>query len=107
MIDLLNETVVSLSEAAKLPVLPRRRRGKRPHVSTFYRWATAGCKGVRLETIRFGGTLCTSLEALQRFAERLTTADCGETAAPVGTPARRRREIERAERELRQAGFDQ
>lgn len=107
MIDLLNETVLSLTEAARHPALPRRRRGKRPHVSTLYRWATAGCKGVRLETIRVGGTLCTSLEAFQRFFERLTTADCGETSAPVSTPTRRRREIERAERELRQAGFDQ
>ncbi len=36
-----------------------------------YRWATEGLRGVHLETIQVGGTLCTSIEALQRFFERL------------------------------------
>lgn len=105
MIDLLNETVVSLSEAAKHPALPRRRAGKRPHVSTLHRWSTSGCRGVKLETIRFGGTLCTSLEAIQRFANCLTARDRGHESAPVVTPARRRREIERANRELDAVGI--
>jgi hypothetical protein len=57
--------------------LPERRGGKRPHRTTLYRWATAGVRAndgavVQLETIRVGGTLCTSAEALQRFFERLT-----------------------------------
>lgn len=75
MIDLLTEDVLSLAQAADQSVLPRRRGGKRPHASTLYRWATVGCRGVKLETIRFGGTLCTSLEALQRFTAALTAAD--------------------------------
>ena len=64
------ENVVTLLRAAKS--LPELRRGRRPHVSTLYRWASAGVRGVRLETMRVGGTLCTSLEALQRFCERLS-----------------------------------
>ena len=80
MIDIQSETVISLNEAAKHPSLPRRRRGKRPHVSTLYRWSTAGIKGIKLETLRVGATLCTSLEAVQRFAERLTALDSHRAA---------------------------
>lgn len=86
MIDLAQETVLSLNEAAKQPILPRRRGGKRPHVSTLYRWATAGCRDEHLEVVRVGGTLCTSLEALQRFVDRLTAADpsASSNIAPGG-----------------------
>jgi hypothetical protein len=52
--------------------VPRRRRGRKAHVSTIYRWMTAGCRGIVLESIQVGGTLCTSREALQRFFERLS-----------------------------------
>ena len=65
MIDHTAETVVSFAEACQR--LPRRRAGKRPHPNTLYRWAAEGVRGERLETIQIGGTLCTSLEALQRF----------------------------------------
>ena len=59
--------------------LPCRRAGKRPHVATVYRWAKRGLRGVVLETLQVGGTLCTSHEALQRFFEALT--------APARMPA--------------------
>lgn len=72
MINIQLETVVSLSDAANLPQLPRRRCGKRIHSSTIFRWCQKGIRGVRLETIRVGGTLCTSIEAIQRFCNRLT-----------------------------------
>ena len=101
MIDLARETVASLTEAAKWKRLPRRRQGKRPHVSTLYRWATAGVAGVKLETIRVGGTLCTSLEALQRFFERLSGDD---SDAPRRTRSRQR-EMATAEVELNAAGI--
>ena len=55
------ETVISLSEAAR--VLPRLRRGRKVHTSTLYRWASRGLKGVVLETLQVGGTTCTSREA--------------------------------------------
>ncbi len=101
VIDVARETVTSLTEAAKWKRLPRRRQGKRPHVSTIYRWATAGVAGVKLETIRVGGTLCTSLEALQRFFERLSGTDAVQTV-----PTRRRQQqIARAEAELTEAGI--
>src|SRR4051812_43788931 len=72
MIDIRQETIFSLADAARLPFLPQRRRGKRPHVATLYRWAQRGIRGIRLETIRVGGTLCTSAEAIQRFFQQLS-----------------------------------
>jgi hypothetical protein len=73
MIKLTKEKVVKLAVAAKY--LPERRRGKTPHPSCLYRWAGPGLRGCRLDTIRVGGTLCTSIEALQRFFDALTAAD--------------------------------
>jgi hypothetical protein len=71
MIDTMTENPIPLTQAAA--ELPRRRRGRKGHVSTLYRWATGGCRGVVLETIQIGGTRCTSREALQRFFERLSS----------------------------------
>jgi len=71
-------------------------------VSTIYRWAQRGIRGVKLETLRLGGGLVTSVEALQRFAERLS--------APEGTEItrsqpQRRRDLARAEAELDKVGI--
>lgn len=76
MIDIQNEEVILLAEATKLKCLPRRRRGKRPHVATLFRWANTGVRGVTLETIQCGGTRCTSVEAIQRFFKRCTDPSC-------------------------------
>ena len=98
MIDHAIETVLPLTEAAA--TLPRRRGGKKTNVATLYRWSTRGLRGEVLETIQVGGTRCTSIEALQRFFDRLTAAgrggrqagDAGSRTAPV----RRRPRDERA-----------
>jgi hypothetical protein len=110
MIDITRETLLTLAQAAD--ELPRRRRGKKTHLSTLYRWATAGCRGVRLETLQIGATRCTSREALQRFFEALTApaqarADGPHciTAPPVyRSPARRLRDSERAAKLLEEQG---
>ena len=101
MIDISSEAVVTLTEATHH--LPRRRKGKRPAVSTIFRWAQHGLRGVRLETIQVGGTKCTSIEALQRFCERLTHGNGSAPESPR-SPARRRRAAESAERELERQG---
>lgn len=71
MIDIRTEKTFPLSQIAKRDELPRRRRGKPLNVATLYRWAKNGLRGGRLETIQVGGTLCTSVEALQRFFDAL------------------------------------
>ena len=100
MIDLKEESVLSLVEAAKK--LPRRRAGKKPHVATLYRWASHGLKGIRLETIQVGGTLCTSIEALQRFFERLSGP---RSESAIVTPPASDRRISRAEKRLKEIGI--
>jgi len=96
-IDPSTETLISLTEAAKL--LPRRRGGRKPHVSTLYRWSIGGCKGVILETIQVGGTRCTSRPALARFFRRLTERAGTAPTSPC-TPARRKKRVKRAISEL-------
>ena len=99
MIDTLTETVVALAEA---PDHCPRRRGKKLHVATLYRWKDEG-----LETLLVGGLRCTSLQALQRFFERRTAERDGATptgATIARTSARRMAESERAARQLERMG---
>jgi Protein of unknown function (DUF1580) len=77
MIDLATEKLVTLVQAAQ--VRPPGRGGRPTHPSTIYRWISRGIRGHKLEAIRLGGTLYTSHEALQRFADGLTSG-----AAQIG-----------------------
>jgi hypothetical protein len=59
-----------LANAISLTEVPNhlpRRRGKKTHYSTVYRWATKGARGRILETKLVGGILYTTQGALQRF----------------------------------------
>ncbi len=73
MIDLNTETVLALPQAAKR--IPCNRDGKQTHVSTLMRWIQKGVKGVRLEATKPGGRWLTSVEALQRFSDKLAQAE--------------------------------
>lgn len=105
-IDVFCEEVVSLTQAAKR--LPKVRNGKHPHVSTLYRWIIAGKTRrdglvVRLESVKVGGTTCTSIEALQRYFDRLT-GDQDVVLPRRLTPRQRMRQIMKAEEELDREG---
>ena len=98
-VDLLSETTVTLTEAAKK--LPHR-----PHASTIWRWYKAGIRGRRLETAVVGGRRVTSLEALARFSEALTAERDGlPTPPPARTNRQRRAAIAAAEKALDAAGI--
>jgi hypothetical protein len=102
MIDLRSENVLSLTEATEH--LPHRRGGRAVHVATLYRWAQRGVRGIRLEVLQCGGTKVTSLEALQRFFERLSAGATGD-AQPVRTAKQRQRASNKANDELAAAGW--
>ncbi len=70
MISIQNENLIPLRDAPRH--LPRRPNGKNIHVSAVYRWIKNGLSGVKLESLRVGGTTYTSMEALQRFALKLS-----------------------------------
>lgn len=59
---------------ALLPWLPKRRGGRPLHYTTLYRWQADGLRGRKLETIQFGGTLCTSEAAIKRFLNLLSAS---------------------------------
>jgi hypothetical protein len=109
MIDPKSETLLSLSQAARVcPPID----GKRPHASTVFRWITVGVRGgVRLECLRIGRRLCTTEAALARFFH-----EAASTPMPVPphpridrkrppSAAARRRQIEKAEARLAKAGI--
>lgn len=98
-IDLTREKPITFNEASSL--LPD---GRRPNLSTWWRWSGPGIKGVQLETVYVGGRRYTTAEALQRFVAGVTAAANG-TAVPTRTASQRCHEIEQADRELRDAGI--
>jgi len=66
-IDLHTEQVIPLKE---VPHHLPKRKGKRTHYQTVYRWATKGSNGKILASVKVGGIRYTSLEALQTFLRR-------------------------------------
>ena len=103
MIDLQNESLIPVREVPSH--LPTSTAGQKVHVATVWRWIKRGCRGVKLETLLLGGSRLTSLEALQRFAERTTAAADGATESGAETVAVHRRSHEQASRELDEAGI--
>jgi hypothetical protein len=81
--DIYHEKLITLPQAAAM--LPRK-RGKRVHVSTIYRWMNGGVKGVRLEYCEYGGTRYTSVPAMRRFSQRIAQRKVQSGAAIVSSP---------------------
>lgn len=64
------EAALSLSGAARLPMLCRDGRGV--DRCTVWRWSRAGVNGVKLEVARLGAVTVTTGAAVKRFLERLS-----------------------------------
>ncbi len=95
------EARLTITEASKLPMFSRRRRGRPINVSTIWRWAKRGVRGIRLETELQGGMRLTSEEALIRFFTALQAIRDGAPVVPRGrTPKQRQQASERAGAEL-------
>src|SRR5262249_44551077 len=85
VIDVNHEHLVTLAQLAKR--LPRRRQDRPVHPATVHRWRNPGVRGIRLECVRIGGIWMSTLEAFQRWCQRLTELeptggvkpDAGET----------------------------
>jgi hypothetical protein len=97
-IDLATEHVVSLNDGAKF--VPPCRDGKPCHPTRLLRAIVRG----DLEGLKFGPRgWATSIEAIQRWGERL--ADAAQPApAQARTPRQRRRDYEKAEADLDRRG---
>ena len=109
-IDIGQEEIISLTEATK--VMPQV-NGKRPAISTLWRWCRKGVRGVYLEYVRVGRNIATSREAMGRFFVALAESDPPLPSTMVGiskklppaTPKSRQRAIEAAERRMAKAGI--
>lgn len=108
MIDVRTEQLIILSQLVRR--LPARRNQRPVHPATAHRWRKPGLHGVRLECIRVGGIWHTSMEAFQRFCDRLTSLDdepmpsslkTASVSKGVAESSRR----EHVERELNQFGI--
>ena len=117
-----SENVLTFSDLAKaLPMVS----GKRIHQSTIWRWALKGCRGVRLETMKLGARYLSSLEAVERYGKAVAAASAAHlterqaqreqsaralfasatSVALKPSSALRKKQIERANRELTAAGI--
>jgi hypothetical protein len=101
VIDVTTERLYALNRARRW--FPRRRRGKRPALTTLYRWAGVGFHVVVLETVQVGSTRCTSKEACARFVERVSGLTPRPENASVPGGLKSTREVNQA---LEAAGFD-
>ena len=86
-----NEDLLTLTEATK--IMPRI-NGRRPAVSTLWRWCRKGLHGVHLEYLRIGRNIVTSRRALRRFFADLAAADRQlDSDGPVNPVTRRNQQF--------------
>lgn len=108
MVDIFTESTLTINEACHL--LPRGRKGSKPHFATVYRWIVDGVKSadgtvVKLEAARIGAKWVTSKEALTRFVDRLGRSSSANTdETPTRRPSIRQKASERAEKRLTAKG---
>lgn len=88
--SLFGEQLIRLNDVRRL--LPPREGGRRPGLSSIYRWCERGIRGVKLEWYPAPWGRMTSVEAVERFLIQLNK---GKPPLLL-TPARRRRQIAEA-----------
>lgn len=92
MIDTTKEQLIPVREVPGY--LEQRGFRERVHVGAVYRWILNGLDGVRLESVRIGGTTLTSAEAIQRWAaarEQMRHEHPGAAPTPPKVVAMRQR----------------
>jgi hypothetical protein len=95
-LDLQQEQLLTFAEAsARFP--------GRPHLATLHRWRLRGIRGIQLESCLIGGRRFTSVEALQRFSNRLDPA--ASTGGPPHSKSANRRRRASADAICKQAGI--
>jgi hypothetical protein len=104
MIDLKNETIITLQQATRL--FPHGRNGRPMHISHLIKGILKGFNGSKLEALRCGSRWLTSVEACQRWVEAQAASATGAKAAVTPAhPGSRRKSKERASLRLDEIGF--
>lgn len=105
-----DDTLMPLAQWANHPRLPRVRGGRPPQRAALYRWASIGCRGIRLRTVQAGGCRVCCYRDLMDFFSRLGQATgCysggdDQLGEMPRTAASRERAASAAERELAAMG---
>jgi hypothetical protein len=106
------EDLKSFSQATKL--VPPARNGKPPHVATIGRWREPGVLArdgsrIRLRCVRVPSGWMTTIQWIGEFIEAMTNDRSGQGPTPPAslsqTLARRRRDLEEADRKLAAIGI--
>lgn len=76
--------------------------GRRPNISTAWRWSVHGCGGIRLETVVLGGKRLTTTAMVESFIAATTEAkNRNFDTCRVATTKSRDKQIEKASADLR------
>lgn len=76
--------------------------GRRPNLSTSWRWSTKGCRGIRLETVIVGGKRLTTIEMVRAFVRATTDARNATYETQFVAPtSQRQKQMEKASEMLR------
>lgn len=75
----LTEPLIPMNQVPNQPFVPPRPGNRKLNPATPYHWASVGVRGIKLETIRFGGMLCTTRSALLEFFRALTESASGNS----------------------------
>lgn len=67
----LSEDLCTFAQVTQM--IREQQSGSRLHVATVHRWSLRGVRGHRLESVRVGGRLLTSRQAVHRFLNALNT----------------------------------
>ncbi len=107
MIDPMNDTLLTLKEAAR--ICPRI-KGKKPHFTSVWRWVRYGLQGHYLESVRVGNRYCTTENALTDFFRGLATVQTSERAtitktAKPRTDGQREKAVAEARKRLEARGL--
>jgi len=83
----LDEDLIALGDIAD--TLPKPKSGRKVARATIHRWIHHGLAGAApLETVRVGGSIFTSREALRRFFDRVSEAKDGHLHGAKPTPTK-------------------
>ena len=74
---------VDLKGLSPIPALFEEVTGRRPNLSTCWRWSTKGARGIRLETIIVGGKRLTTREMVEAFIK--ATTESRNASYPITT----------------------
>ena len=103
MIDTTREPLLFLGSLAQTILADN--GGRPPGPGTLTRWARHGIQGVRLETVRVGGRLASSKEALARFFDAVTNARTGNTHSAARCETKKATPAEKTKRALDRIGI--